>query len=202
MQITRNRSGTDQKSHENCFPEILTWHDIHLNGLFPHQYIVVDMLSWKTLLKKPVSLKNKINNNAGLLFYFRGTNSNQVNSIESRSLSGGNPGECHHYVILMFINSCHIPFLTSSFFWLQITFRRKGENVTSLDQNCFDSQETSIVHNLPVIWSIVSKFCTDTVVLCAKFENELTTNMGVMNEQVFARFGLNMRVLKGFPTLQ
>ena len=45
--------------HEIYFAEIPTWYDIHLNGLFPHQYIVINMLSWKTLLKKPVSLKTK-----------------------------------------------------------------------------------------------------------------------------------------------
>ena len=71
------------------------------------------------------------NNNAELLLYFRGTNSNQVNSNGSRSLSEENQNECHYHVIWMFLNSCHIPFLSMPFlvtnnFWTKMRERHKS----------------------------------------------------------------------------
>ena len=58
------------------------------------------------------------------------------------------------------------------------------------------SREISFNHNLLLIWQIVSKFCTEhgsvTAVFCAKFQNDLTTDMDVMGERDFARFEFKM----------
>ena len=55
------------------------------------------------------------------------------------------------------------------------------------------SREISFAHNLLCGYPIVITFCTehgsDTAVLCAKFQNDWTTETDVMNEWDFARFG-------------
>ena len=60
------------------------------------------------------------------------------------------------------------------------------------------SREISLVHNIGVICPIVLQFCTEhgsyTAVLCAKFQNDRTTEECVMCKRDFARFGFSMRL--------
>ena len=67
------------------------------------------------------------------------------------------------------------------------------------------SCKISFPHNLLLSCQIVFKFCTEhgsiTAVLCTKFKNNSTNNMGAMREWNFMRFEFNMR-LDGYSTLQ
>ena len=53
-------------------------------------------------------------------------------------------------------------------------------------------REISFGHNLLLSCTVVLKFCTEhgsvTAVLCAKYQNDLTIEMDVLNERSFARF--------------
>ena len=66
------------------------------------------------------------------------------------------------------------------------------------------SREISFVHNTRFNNPIVLKFGTDhgwiTAVLCAKFQNDWTTEAKVMDERGFARFALRW-VADGYPIL-
>ena len=58
----------------------------------------------------------------------------------------------------------------------------------------FKCGKISFTHNLFVSCQIVLKFYTehgnDTAILCTQFRNDLTTEIGFMEEQDFVRFGL------------
>ena len=57
------------------------------------------------------------------------------------------------------------------------------------------SSEISFIHNLLLSHAIILKFCPEdgsiTAVLCASFQNDLTTEMDVMEEWDFERYKLN-----------
>ena len=54
------------------------------------------------------------------------------------------------------------------------------------------SREILFAHNSLLSWQIVLKFCTEhgsnTAVLCANFENDLSTYINTVDKQDFARF--------------
>ena len=58
------------------------------------------------------------------------------------------------------------------------------------------SVEIWFAHSLFLNYLIILKFCTEhgsfTALLCAKFQNDLTTEMDVMDERDFARFEFKM----------
>ena len=66
------------------------------------------------------------------------------------------------------------------------------------------SRKISFVHNIHLNNPIVLNFCTEhgsiTAMLCAKFENIWTTEIDIMDEWDFARFGLTMS-LQTYPWL-
>ena len=67
------------------------------------------------------------------------------------------------------------------------------------------SREIALVHNLFLNRPTVLKFCTeydsDPVVLCSQFQNDLRTEINVMDDQDFARFYF-LPVSEGYHILQ
>ena len=65
-----------------------------------------------------------------------------------------------------------------------------------------NSRDISYEHNLLLSCQIVLKFCTEhgseIIVLCAKFQNELTTEMVVIKERDLARLEFKM-CFGGYP---
>ena len=81
----------------------------------------------------------------------------------------------------------------------RIATTKRNATVTTQDIRPKVILDTILTKSRPPIincW-IVLKFCTEhgsiTAVLCAKFQNDLATKMGIVDERDFARFKFKMR---------
>ena len=67
-------------------------------------------------------------------------------------------------------------------------------NIGNPTETHIKSREISFAHSYSFSYPIMLKFCTEhgsiTAVLCAKFQNDWTSYMGVMDERDFTRFEL------------